>query len=261
MGRGFGVAAAVDHGVVRDVAAEAESLGYSSFWVNDTPGADGLTALAAAAAVTERIKLGVGVVPMDRRPANTIADDVLSLGLPQDRLLLGVGSGGDSKGLTLVRSGVADLRSRLTCHIAISALGPNMCELAGEVADGVLFNWLIPSFAEHSGRIVLDAAEQAGRNRPELMAYVRCALLPGAEERLEVESGRYASFPKYAAHFERMGVSARNTCISSTDAATLQAGIAPHEAVLDETVVRAITADDGLGSIMELLHACAPSRE
>jgi alkanesulfonate monooxygenase SsuD/methylene tetrahydromethanopterin reductase-like flavin-dependent oxidoreductase (luciferase family) len=259
MGRGFGVAAAVEHSVVREVAREAEALGYASFWVNDTPGADGLAALAAAAEVTERIKLGVGVIPLDRRPARAIADDVERLGLPQDRLLLGVGSGSDPKGLTLVREGVAGLRDRLTCHVAISALGPRMCVLAGKVADGVLFNWLIPSFALHSGELVVDAAEESGRPRPELMAYVRCALLPQAEARLAEESGRYASFPKYADHFERMGVSARNTCISGPDAATLQAGIAAHETVLDETVVRAITADDSAASILELLRACAPT--
>jgi hypothetical protein len=124
----------------------------------------------------------------------------------------------------------------------------------------VLFNWLIPSFAERSGALVLDAASAAGRQRPRLMAYVRCALLPQADERLEQESGRYGSFPKYSAHFERMGVSARNTCISGTNAATLQAGIAAHESVLDETVVRAITADDSAASILELLHACAPGQ-
>jgi alkanesulfonate monooxygenase SsuD/methylene tetrahydromethanopterin reductase-like flavin-dependent oxidoreductase (luciferase family) len=243
---------------VREVAREAEALGYSSFWVNDTPGGDGLAALAAAAGVTERIALGVGVIPFDRRPASAIADDVARLGLPEDRLLLGVGSGGDPKGLGLVRDGVARLRERLTCRVIVSALGPRMCALAGEVADGVLFNWLIPAFAERSGQFVIDAAEQAGRPRPALMAYVRCALLPQAEARLAEESGRYGSFPKYAAHFERMGVSARDTCISGPDAASLQAGIAAHEAVLDETVVRAITADDSAASILELLHACQP---
>jgi hypothetical protein len=55
-----------------------------------------------------------------------------------------------------------------------------------------------------------------------------------------------------------MGVSARDTCVSGADAATLQAGIAAHERVLDETVVRALTADDSAASILELLRACAP---
>jgi alkanesulfonate monooxygenase SsuD/methylene tetrahydromethanopterin reductase-like flavin-dependent oxidoreductase (luciferase family) len=133
-----------------------------------------------------------------------------------------------------------------------------MCALSGEVADGVLFNWLTPEFALRSGRWVLEAAEQAGRPRPRLMSYVRCALLPHADARLRDEAERYASIPKYAQHFQRMGTSAYDTAVSGTDREDLQSGIARHEAVLDETVVRAITADDSAESILELLRACAP---
>lgn len=258
MGRGFGVAAAVPHDVIREIAAEAQALGYSSFWVNDTPGSDGLAALKAAAEVTSTIRLGIGVIPLDRRPAANIAADADELELPQDRLYLGVGSGSDQKGLDLVRDGVEALRMTSTASLIVSALGPNMSRLAGEIGDGVLFNWLVPEFARRSGRWVTESAQQFHQPRPWLMAYVRCALLPQAEARLADESGRYASFPKYAAHFERMGVSAYDTCVHGTDAATLQAGIAAHEQVLDETVVRAITADDSLESIRELLTACAP---
>jgi alkanesulfonate monooxygenase SsuD/methylene tetrahydromethanopterin reductase-like flavin-dependent oxidoreductase (luciferase family) len=105
MGRGFGVAAAVSHDVIREIAREAEQLGYTSFWCNDTPGADGLAALAEAAAVTTTITLGVGVIPLDRRPADVIAADVAALGLPQERLLLGIGSGGDRR-VSRVREGI-----------------------------------------------------------------------------------------------------------------------------------------------------------
>lgn len=258
MGRGFAIAAAVAHDVTRAVAREAEIHGYTSFWVNDTPGADGLAALAAAASVTERIRLGVGVVALDRRPAKSIAEDVVRLDLPQDRLWLGVGSGGDSKGLALVRSGVEELHGLISAPIIVGALGPKMSALAGEAAEGVLFNWLTPSFAETAGTWVTAAASERGRPRPALMAFVRCALLPQAEERLAQESGRYGSFPKYAAHFQRMGVDARGTTVNSDRADVLQAGIAAHEEVLDEVVVRAITADDSAESILELLRACAP---
>jgi alkanesulfonate monooxygenase SsuD/methylene tetrahydromethanopterin reductase-like flavin-dependent oxidoreductase (luciferase family) len=134
-----------------------------------------------------------------------------------------------------------------------------MSQLTGEAAEGVLFNWQTPESSTTSGRIILDAAEAAGRPRPLLMAYVRCALLPQAGERLEVEAARYGRVPSYADHFARMGVSARDTAVCGVDSAALQAGIAAHEPVLDETVVRAITADDSAPSILELLRACAPS--
>lgn len=258
MGRGFGIAAAVDHDVARTVAREVERLGYTSFWVNDTPGADGLASLAAVAEVTSRVLLGVGVIPLDRRPGDAIATSVDAFDLPRDRLLLGVGSGADPRGLDRVRHGVEVLQHRISSPIIIAALGPNMCALAGQAADGVLFNWLTPAFAERSARWVLEAADQAGRPRPRIMAYVRCALLPESDARLREEAERYTSIPKYAAHFERMGTSAYDTAVSGEAHATLQRGLAAHETVLDETVVRAITPDDSAESILALARACAP---
>lgn len=257
MGRGFGVAAAVSHDVIREVAREAERLGYSSFWCNDTPGADGIAGLAAAAAVTERIKLGVGVIPLDRRPADVIAADLEASGVPHERLLLGVGSGGDRR-VSKVREGIERLHELVQAPVVVGALGPKMTRLAGDVGDGVLFNWQSPETARSSGQICRDAAQAAGRPLPLVMAYVRTALLPQADERLDVEAGRYARVPAYAAHFARMGVSARDTAVSGLDAATLQPQIAAHEESLDETVIRAITADDTAASILELLRACAP---
>ena len=257
MGRGFGVAAAVSHDVIREIAREAERLGYSSFWCNDTPGADGIAGLAAAAAVTERIKLGVGVIPLDRRPADVIASDIESLGVPHGRLLLGVGSGGDRR-VSKVREGIERLHELIAAPVIVGALGPKMTGLAGEVGDGVLFNWQTPETARTSGQICLDAAAAAGRPQPMVMAYVRTAWLPKADERLETEAGRYARIPAYAAHFERMGVSARDTAVSGPDADTIQPMIAAHETSLDETIIRAIAADDTAASILELLRACAP---
>jgi len=257
MGRGFGVAAAVSHDVIREIASEAEQLGYSSFWCNDTPGADGLAGLAVAASVTERIKLGVGVIPLDRRPADSIADDVSALGLPQDRLLLGIGSGRDAR-TSKVREGIERLHERVSSPIIVGALGPKMTSLGGSVGDGVLFNWQTPQNARESGQICRDAANEAGRSAPLVMAYVRTALTPQAQERLVTEAGRYSEIPAYAAHFERMGVPAIDTAVSGPDGAALQPALAEHEAALDEMVVRAITADDSAESILELLRACAP---
>jgi alkanesulfonate monooxygenase SsuD/methylene tetrahydromethanopterin reductase-like flavin-dependent oxidoreductase (luciferase family) len=258
MGRGFGVAAAVSHDVIREVAREAEQLGYSSFWCNDTPGADGLAGLAVAAGVTERIRLGVGVIPLDRRPADAIAADVESLGLPVERLLLGIGSGRDPR-TSQVEAGIERLHELVTAPVIVGALGPKMTRLGGAVGDGVLFNWQTPQNARESGQICRDGASEAGRPSPLVMAYVRTALLPQGAERLKTEAGRYSAIPAYAAHFERMGVPALDTAVSGPDRATLQAGLAPHEAALDEMVVRAITADDTAESILELLRACAPA--
>ncbi len=258
VGRGFGIAANIDHDVMKQVARAAEAAGFSSFWVNDTPGNDGLAGLAAAASVTDRIKLGVGVIPLDRRPANTIAEDVQRLNLPQDRLWLGIGSSARKGGLDKVRAGATELRGLLEARVIVAALGPKMAGVAGEVGDGVLFNWLLPSYLAESIERVASAAEQHGRPRPLMMAYVRTAIVPEAEERLNQEAGRYTGNPNYAAHFERQGVAAAHTAVRGENAAALQSGIAPYEELLDETVVRAITADDSAEKIMELLQATAP---
>lgn len=258
MGRGFGIAAAVDHEVAKQVAKAAEDAGYSSFWVNDNPGNDGLASLAAAAEVTSRIMLGVGVISVDRRPADTIVADVERLNLPQDRLWLGIGSGSRKGGLQKVHDAANELHGQVQSKIIVAALGPKMCAMAGEVGDGVLFNWLLPSYLAGSRERVESAAEAAGRPKPLIMSYVRSAIMPDAEERLNQEAARYTGNPNYAAHFKRQGIEAAHTAVRGVNSSALQSRIEPYEEILDETVVRAITADDSAGKILELLHATAP---
>lgn len=257
MGRGFGIAATVDHSIAGEIAGEAERLGYTSFWSNDVPSADGLATLAATLATTERIRLGVGVIPLDRRSPREIAGRIDELGLPPDRLVLGVGSGADRRPLELVRDGVDPLRHAAS-QIVVGALRTRMSQLAGEAADGVLFNWMTPEHSERMGRHVVEAAAQERRPPTSLMAYVRCGLMPGAAPRLDAELGRYTGVESFERHIEAMGVSARDTCFLDADPAVLQEGIARHEAVLDETIVRAVTPTDGIDDLLALLRACAP---
>ena len=250
MGRGFGISAAVDHDVVRAVAADAEAIGYSSLWVNDLPHADGLASLAAAAEVTDRIRLGIGVVPLDRRPPGPIVDRVRELGLPLDRLWLGVGSGEAGDALATVRDGVGHVRGALDVAVVVGALGPRMAALGGEVADGVLLNWLTPEHASRLRRGVRDGT---------VMAYVRCALLPQGGERLRQEIARYAGVGSFERHVARMGARPEDTCVVGADGDALRRGLERFDGPLDETIVRAITPDDGRAPITELLLAAAPT--
>ena len=256
--RGFGVAGALDHAIVRDVARAAEAAGYPTFWANDTPGGDGLAALAAAAAVTSRIRLAVGVIPLDRQPPERIAARVQELGLPVDRLTLGVGAGGAKQSLDLIRDGVRALQDATGASVVIGALGPRMCALAGEGADGVLLNWLTPDFARASADLVRGAARDGNRPTPSIAGYVRAALGEAATVRVREEAARYAAFPRYAAHFARMGVDPLATCATADTADDLRAQLAPFDAALDETVVRAITATETANAYLDLLSAAAP---
>jgi alkanesulfonate monooxygenase SsuD/methylene tetrahydromethanopterin reductase-like flavin-dependent oxidoreductase (luciferase family) len=95
-------------------ARQAEDLGLESVWVVDqlvagtgTPFIESVVSLAAAAGATTRIRLGLGVVILPLRPVVWVAKQVASLQhVSHDRLILGVGAGGDRHNLSWVAAGV-----------------------------------------------------------------------------------------------------------------------------------------------------------
>src|SRR5262245_36414417 len=177
MARGFGIAGTLDHEIVSELAAAAEDLRFSTFWANDTPNGDGLASLAVAASRTSTIRLGVGVIPIDRKGAQEIVGQIKRLALPEDRLTIGIGSGGLFKGsLDAVWDAARELKSGLRARVLIGSLGPKMTALGGSGADGALLNWLTPEYAVTSAQIVRDAASRAGHPATHVSAYIRVAL-------------------------------------------------------------------------------------
>ena len=152
-------------------------------------------------------------------------------------------------------AGIHELRERVRCDIVAAALGPKMCRLAGAEADGVLLNWLTPRFARTAISWIREGADSAGRRGPRIMAYVRTALGEDARQRLEVEAGRYGQIPAYAAHFRRMGVSGMETAVTGRTGEEIDRGLAAWNGIVDEVVVRAITAGDSVEELRELLAA------
>ena len=257
MGQGFALFAGIAPEVIGAAAREAEGLGYSSFWVNHPGSTDGLASLAAAAKETRRIELGIGVIPLHTRGPESIVEGVRTQGFPVDRLLLGVGSPNPGS-LKRVREGVAALRSQLQTRVIVAALGPQMCRLAGEVADGVLFNWLTPEHARRSADLVRAGAAAAGRQPPRLFAYVRAAIGSAAGDRLAEEAARYAKIPAYGEHFVRMGVKPVETGIAAQSPDAIEPALRKWHGVVDEVVVRAITAGDTVDETLTLLRAAKP---
>ena len=257
MSRGFAVAANVKPDVIAAAAREAEAVGYTSFWVNHPGPVDGLASLAGAAGASRRIGLGIGVIPLHTRGAQSIIDGVRTHALPLDRLWLGVGSP-NPRSLERVREGIGALRKDVRTRLVVAALGPKMCRLAGEIADGVLFNWLTPEHAKASAALVREGAQAAGRNVPRLFAYVRLAMGPGAAARVAKEGARYDSVPAYHANFERMGVKPEATAIVGDTPADVARALARWDGVLDEIVLRALPADEGTDSTLALLRAAKP---
>jgi len=257
MSRGFAVAANVKTDVIAAAAREAEGAGYTSFWVNHPGPFDGLASVAVAARDSRRIALGIGVIPLHTRGPQSIVEGVRTHALPLDRLWLGVGSP-NPKSLDRVREGVAALRKDVRTKIVVAALGPKMCRLAGEIADGVLFNWLTPEHAKASAVLVREGAQAAKRPVPRLFAYVRLAMGPGAAERVAKEGARYDSVPAYHANFERMGVKPEATAVVADTPAEVARALARWDGALDEIVLRALPADDGVESTLALLRAAKP---
>lgn len=255
---GFGIAAAERAGTER-LGRAVESLGYAELWANDTRRGAGLATLAAAATGTTRLRFGVGVIALSERGPGRIAGEVgaaSAAGLPVERLTLGVGSGA-SRSLDLVRDGVAELRTlRPELPIAVAAVGPRMCALAGEIGDTVLLNWALPAQLERQIGWVADGAAAAGRRAPRVTAYVRVAVGAGAADRLRAEMRRYAGHsPAYSRIFAAqrglVGVAAR-------DAEELAAALLPYRALLDCCVVRALPSGDEIDAWLQVAEAAAP---
>ena len=253
----FGVAAAPREGTER-LGRAVESLGYDELWANDTRRGAGLATLATAAAGTARLRLAVGVIALSERGPERIAAEVATAvadGLPRDRLVLGLGSGA-SRSLALVRGGVAAVRALLPdVPIAVAAVGPRMCALGGAVADVVLLNWSLPEHVATQRGWIADGAAAGGRAVPEVAAYVRVAVGPGAEDRLRGEMERYARHsPAYTTIF---GAQAGLVGVAADDAGGVREGLAAYRALLDVCVVRALPDGDGIGDWLRVAQAAA----
>ncbi|MCZ6629537.1 MAG: LLM class flavin-dependent oxidoreductase [SAR324 cluster bacterium] len=155
----------------------AEQRGIDAIWFADAGGADSLTLAAAIAMKTERIRLGMGIVPVYTRTPALFASTVMTLShLAPGRIIMGLGSSSHAmiegwhgipfeKPLTRVKEATQMLRKMLTGEretyqgrtlrssgfrlappakgevpIYLAALRPNMLEMAAEVGDGVVLN-------------------------------------------------------------------------------------------------------------------------
>jgi 5,10-methylenetetrahydromethanopterin reductase len=163
----------------------AEQRGFEAVWQAESRLVrDAIVPMAAYAAVTERLKVGSGVINNWTRNIGLLAATFLTLDdLAPNRILCGIGAWWDplarnvgierKKPLQAMRETVEVLRrllrmERVTFHgefhnvdgieldvvhgrreprhvpILIGATGGKMMELAGEIADGVVLNYCVP---------------------------------------------------------------------------------------------------------------------
>jgi alkanesulfonate monooxygenase SsuD/methylene tetrahydromethanopterin reductase-like flavin-dependent oxidoreductase (luciferase family) len=256
--RGFGVAAGLDSEIATRLAARCEELGYGSMWSNDTPMAEGLETLADFAAGTRNVDLGVAVIAIDRRTPKEIALKIEELGLPRERLWLGVGAGFSKKPLTAMREHLPALRDAVPgVRLVLAAMGPKMCAFGGAEFDGVFFNWMTPRFAADARKQVEQGAAEAGHDTPPVMGYVRTAVGDDAQARLAKEESFYRELHAgYKNHFDRLGEEPGTVGVAEPDRTAAQRQLAEFEA-LDVTVVRGL-ASANLEAMATLADNAAP---
>lgn len=222
-------------------AARAVDLGYESFWVAETVGMEAFSTLAAIGAAAPSLSLGTGVLALQlRTPAVTAMGAATLQALhPERDILLGVGISSPAvvarwhgaeygdRPLAQTREYLTLLRQCLSGEkvsfdgdfyrvkgfrlgidpgerrprIILAALNPRMLALGGELADGVLLNYLP---ADHVGWSV-EQIRQGGDAT--VYAYVHVGV---TEREPNLDRGRrdifsYAVVDSYAANFVRAG--------------------------------------------------------
>jgi alkanesulfonate monooxygenase SsuD/methylene tetrahydromethanopterin reductase-like flavin-dependent oxidoreductase (luciferase family) len=249
----------LDPDVATPLAARCQELGYDSMWSNDHPGALGLETLAAFADAAPELDVGVAVMALDRHSPAEIADHLDRLGLDRSRLWIGVGAGFDRRALTTMSDAVPRLREQLGgVRLALAAMGPRMCRLAGEAYDGAFFNWMTPGFAASARLDVESGAAGAERDPPPVFGYVRAAVGPDAADRLGREESFYRDLHDgYRNHFQRLGEPEGTVGVAAAEADTAQRELATYERALDVQVVRGL-ASATIEAMTALAEAAAP---
>ena len=231
-----------------ELASRADALGYDSVWVTHGLGRDSFLVLAAYGAATTRVGLGNGVVPIYPRHPVAMAQAALTLDeMTGGRFRLGIGVSHRASieamlGLAVVdplavmREYVAVLRGALGAGVAfegkyyrvhwslalptkppappvyLAALGPKMCELAGEIADGAILWLCSPDYVRDVARPAIERGRRrAGKTLDgfELVAAVPLAITDDpatARAAFRAELARYAALPFYRAMMEASGL-------------------------------------------------------
>lgn len=223
------------------IAAEARALGYTSFWTAETTGPEAFALLGAAGAAAPRIGLGTGVLALQLRTPMVVAMAGATLQAlhPEADILLGVGISspvvvGRWHGAPYGDRPVAQTREYVTLvkeclsgdsvtfkgdfyecsrfrlgvrlgekrpKVIVGALNPAMLRMAGEVADGVLLNYLPASHVPWSVERVREGGQAT------VYAYVHVGV---CEREHGIDAARrdlwsYAVVDSYARNFERAG--------------------------------------------------------
>lgn len=251
---GFGITGKVPLEVVRELAPIVEKAGFRSMWFNHITNGNAYASMQAAAEVTSYIVLGSGVTSIDSMmSAKEIVGEIRERRIPQDRLIIGIGANKKPSPLRTVEAGIEVLHSDLPeVPVYVGALGPRMRALGVQKGEGVLLNWLTPDAAKSA---MEDRQNDAPDKNANVALYIRCAMGEQNREAIEQEILRYESFPSYAANFDRLGFRGKDAAVHVESPDQLQSRLAAFQGVIDEPILRAITAEDTLEAYVALVES------
>lgn len=224
------------------IARTAQELGYQSFWVAETVGTEAFSLLAAVNATAPRLGLGTGVLAVQLRtpPLVAMGASTLQALAPDQDVFIGVGISSPVvarqwHGAEYGDRPVARMREYLTLlrlclsgepvtfqgdfwsvrkfrlgiklgdrrpKIILGALGPQMLKLGGQLADGVLLNYLPATHVPWS----IEQIRQGGAAG--IYAYVHAGVVADRADGIDLarrDLFSYAVVDGYARNFTLAG--------------------------------------------------------
>jgi F420-dependent oxidoreductase-like protein len=244
----YGIFGDGDVGSVDRVVAGARAAhedGFAAYWIPQIFAVDALTALAVAGREVPDIELGTAVVPSFPRHPAVLAQQALTVtSMVGARLNLGIGLSHQlvvegmwglsfakpvrhmreylTVLLPLLRSEPVDVTGETVSghlglqiaeapapRVLVAALGQQMLELAGRLADGTA-TWMTSRevIAEHTAPTIRAAAAAAGRPDPAVACGIPICVTDdtaGARERAARVYAGYGALPSYRAMLDRAG--------------------------------------------------------
>ena len=229
-------------------ATEAAEAGFHTYWLSQIVGeADAMTLLGALGRDVPGIRLGTSVVPTyprhpfvmaeQARTVNLLCDGRFSLGIglshqPVVEGMWGVsfdkplrhareyldallplirGEDTRAKGETIIARGQVKVGGPSNVPpVYLAALGPQMLKLAGRMCHGTI-TWMTgaKTLSEHTVPTITEAAEEADRPAPEIVAGFPTWVtddVDHARERASSVFEIYGQLPSYRAMLDREGL-------------------------------------------------------
>jgi probable F420-dependent oxidoreductase len=230
-----------------DIVREAEELGYTDLWSYETAGIDGFSPLVYAAAFTRQARLGTAIVSAyTRGPAIMAMSATAVAQVAPGRFVLGIGASTEAivqgwngvafeRPVSTVRESIRRMRQALggermslqpdargafkldaappqPVPIYGGALRARMLRMVGEVADGVVINFLPPGAVPQVLAEVRAGALAAGRDPDALDVVSRNTLcIDGLNDATRAVArfilAVYVSSPPYEAFLRWIGLS------------------------------------------------------